>query len=207
MRAPVNNLNLSYKEVKKEISFTSVSFSNIRPFVSHARFKFTTRNRCKSQPAPDSFCSHSFWRMRLGACTRHFTRQYIIKTMTSLSMLTLLCLYFLYFSLFFYFSFYLNIEVCIHWNTTLESFVDTIVQKFIACGMKLVPTVNTFKDIMHLPSSSNQSNYVWTCYINLVFTKLLISTVLDISNLFEWMAENFNFAYYFYHACVLSYVW
>ena len=73
--------------------------------------------------------------------------------------------------------------------------------------MKLVPTVNTVKDIMHLPSSSNQSNYVWTCYINLVFTKLLISTVLDISNLFEWMAENFNFAYYFYHACVLSYVW
>lgn len=49
---------------------------------------------------PIHFVVHSFWRMRLGACTRHFTRQYIIKTMTSLSMLTLLCLYFLYFSLF-----------------------------------------------------------------------------------------------------------
>ena len=46
----------------------------------------------------------------------------------------------------FYFSFYLNIEVCIHWKTTLESFVDTIVQKFIACSMKLVPTVHAFKD-------------------------------------------------------------
>ena len=167
MRAPVNNLNLSYKEVKKEISFTSVSFSNIRPFVSHARFKFTTRNRCKSQPAPDSFCSHSFWRMRLGACTRHFTRQYIIKTMTSLSMLTLLCLYFLYFSLFFYFSFYLNIEVCIHWKNKIGILCWYHRAKIYCMRYE----VNTFKDIMHLPSSSNQSNYVWTCYINLVFTK------------------------------------
>lgn len=52
---PCQQLNSLLKEVKKEISFSSVSFSNIRPFVSHARFKITARNRCKALSAPSLF--------------------------------------------------------------------------------------------------------------------------------------------------------
>lgn len=57
---PCQQLNSLLKEVKKEISFTSVSFSNIRPFVSHARFKITARNRCKSLSAPSLFFKYGW---------------------------------------------------------------------------------------------------------------------------------------------------
>lgn len=57
---PCQQLNSLLKEVKKEISFTSVSFSNIRPFVSHARFKITARNRCKALSAPSLFCKYGW---------------------------------------------------------------------------------------------------------------------------------------------------